>query len=169
MLRSPSDSLQYAEKFYGIKSDHADADGSDDDEGDIEAAIKKEVGNLKDKDKALSNSPFTEVRINQECLLFMKCKAPVEPVDFCRRISEDALNPDNGSPKSRYLNRLTPISVISNATENGLEKGTRQALAEHFKLKPKETTTTAESEADAETSIPPVTVSGSNQLPRGHY
>lgn len=75
----------------------------------------------------------------------MKCKAPVEPVDFCRRICQDVLSPDCSSLKARYLNRLTPISVIANATETGLEKASRHALADHFKLKPKETITSADS------------------------
>lgn len=127
-------------------------DGSDEDEGDIEAAIQKEVGSLKAKNKVSPDSPFTEVRLTQECLLFMKCKAPVEPVDFCRRICQDVLIPGNDMLKARYLNRLTPISVVSNATQNGVEKGARQALAGHFKLKPKETTASAES-GDAEEKV----------------
>lgn len=78
----------------------------------------------------------------------MKCKAPVEPVDFCRRICQDVLSADNSAPKARYLNRLTPLSVVSNATEAGMEKGARQALAGHFKLNPKKTTASAKSGAE---------------------
>lgn len=80
----------------------------------------------------------------------MKCKAPVEPVDFCRRICQDVLSPGQGGIRARYLNRLTPLSVIVKATESGLEEGARQALSDHFKLKPKETSASAESQADVE-------------------
>lgn len=81
---------------------------------------------------------FTEVRISQECLLFMKCKPPIEPVEFSRRICTDAATVGHGGAQARYLNRLTPVSVIVKASENGLEDGARRVLAEHFKLKPKE-------------------------------
>lgn len=115
------------------------ADDDDEDGGDIEAAIQKEVGDLKDKKASSTNSVFTEVRINQDCLLFMKCESPVEPVEFSRRICLDAAGVGHGGAKARYLNRLTPVSVIVKASENGLEEGARRALAGHFKLKPKET------------------------------
>lgn len=131
---------------------------------------------MRDKDKASSDSLFTEVRINQECILFMKCKAPVEPVEFCRRICQDVLSPDRSSLKARYLNRLTPVSVISSATETGVEKASRQALADHFKLKPKEMTAAAEpatgdgqseSKEAAEPEVQPAKVSAPMQNSHG--
>ncbi|KAJ4412022.1 hypothetical protein N0V82_008901 [Gnomoniopsis sp. IMI 355080] len=137
----------YAEKFYGIKCGDDATDPSDEDEGDIESAIQKEVGNLKDKDSYKPDRIFTEVRINQECLLFMKCKSSIEPVDFCRRICQDVLTPGQTGVQARYLNRLTPISVLVKATESGLEEGARQALVDHFKLKPKQASASADSEA----------------------
>ncbi|KAF3763755.1 hypothetical protein M406DRAFT_262840 [Cryphonectria parasitica EP155] len=132
---------EYAEKMYGIKTEQGPVDGDDEDEGDIESIIQKEVGSLKDKSKSASDRVFTEVRINQECLLFMRCKAPIEPVEFSRRICQDALTVGHGSARARYLNRLTPVTIITKATESGLEEGARKALASHFKLKPKETST----------------------------
>ncbi|KAJ4387982.1 hypothetical protein N0V93_008585 [Gnomoniopsis smithogilvyi] len=135
----------YAEKFYDISSGDDAAVATDEDEGDIESAIQKEVGNLRDKDVSKSDRVFTEVRINQECLLFMKCRAPIEPVDFCRRICQDVLTPGQTGVRARYLNRLTPVSVIVKATETGLEEGARQALVDHFKLKPKVASASADS------------------------
>lgn len=117
--------------MYGIKSEGGD--GSDDEDEDIEAAIKKEVGELKDKGKQASGV-FTEVRIKEECLLFMRCKAPIEPVEFSRRICQDAATVGHGGVKARYLNRLTPVTVIVKATESGLVEGARKALTGHFKL-----------------------------------
>lgn len=77
----------------------------------------------------------------------MKCKPPIEPVEFCRRICQDVLTPGQTGVRARYLNRLTPISVIVKATESGLEDGARKALVDHFRLKPKETSASADSEA----------------------
>lgn len=147
-----------------------------DDDGDIESAIQKEVGNLKDRDTSKPDRVFTEVRINQECLLFMKCKGPVEPVEFCRRICQDVLSPGPSGVRARYLNRLTPMSVIVKATGSGLEEGARQALSGHFKLKSEETGDTADSQAEIESAKSnenveleqkPATVSHSSHNP-GH-
>lgn len=167
---------KYAEKFYGIKSEDDAAGVSDEDQDDIESAIQKEVGDLKDKEKSKSDRIFTEVRINQECLLFMKCKAPIEPIDFCHRICQDVSTPGQSVvKKTRYLNRLTPLSIIVKATESGLEEGARQALANHFILKPMETSASADLEAQygkakakggMEGQTKPATVSPSTQTNR---
>lgn len=50
----------------------------------------------------------------------------------------DASTVGHGGAQARYLNRLTPVSIIVKATESGLEEGTRRLLADHFQLKPKE-------------------------------
>lgn len=120
--------------MYGIKSEEG-GNGSDDEDEDIESSIQKEVSSLKNKGKPASDQVFTEVRIKEECLLFMRCKAPIEPVEFSRRICQDAASVGHGGAKARYLNRLTPVTVIVKATESGLEEGARRALAGHFKLK----------------------------------
>ncbi|KAI3392241.1 hypothetical protein diail_5961 [Diaporthe ilicicola] len=126
--------IWYAEKMYGIKSGvHCDTSEAEDE--DIESAIQKEVGALKDKGRRESDGILTEVRIKEECLLFMRCKAPIEPVEFSRRICQDAANVGHGAAKARYLNRLTPLIVIEKASENGLDEAARKALAGCFKLK----------------------------------
>jgi tRNA acetyltransferase TAN1 len=120
--------------MYGIKSGE-DGDASDAEEEDIESAIKKELGALTDKGKRISNSVLEEVRIKEECLLFMRCKAPIEPVQFARHICQDAASTGHGGVKARYLNRLTPLTAIAKASETGLDEAMRKALAGHFKLK----------------------------------
>lgn len=82
----------------------------------------------------------------------MKCRNPVEPVEFCRRICQDVVSPGQGAVRARYLNRLTPMSVIVKATESGLEEGARQALSNHFKLKARNTSDTADSQASTESA-----------------
>lgn len=126
--------LQYADKMYGIKSGQ-DGDASDVEDEDIESAIEKELGALKDKGKRTSDSVLEEVRIKEECLLFMRCRAPIEPVEFSRRICQDAASTGHGGAKARYLNRLTPLTAIAKASETGLDEAVRKAVAGHFKLK----------------------------------
>lgn len=77
----------------------------------------------------------------------MRCRDPIEPVEFSRRICQDASTVGHGGAQARYLNRLTPVTVIVKATENGLEEGARQVLASHFKLIPKAPKAIADSEA----------------------
>lgn len=125
--------LQYADKMYGIKSQE-DCDASDGGDEDIESAIQKELGALKDKGKRSSDQALAEVRIKEECLLFMRCRPPIEPVEFSRRICQDAASTGHGA-KARYLNRLTPLTAIAKASETGLDEAARKALAGHFKLK----------------------------------
>lgn len=105
----------------------------------------------------------------------MKCRAPVEPVDFCRRICQNVLTRGQSGAKARYLNRLTPMSVIVKATESGLEEGARRALVEHFKLRPKETASAgsearqgpANERVESETDF--ATVSISTQMMHDHF
>lgn len=120
--------------MYGIKSGE-DGDGAGAEDEDIESAIQKELGALKDKGKRTSDSALAEVRIKEECLLFMRCKPPIEPVEFARRICQDAASTGHGGAKARYLNRLTPLTAIAKASETGLDEAVRKALAGHFKPK----------------------------------
>ncbi|KAH6844878.1 hypothetical protein B0I37DRAFT_378572 [Chaetomium sp. MPI-CAGE-AT-0009] len=124
---------EYAEKLYDIKSVHEaqlDRDGEDDAaEDDIEAAIKREVAALTAKPTTTSDgtSPeggnrMTPLKMNVDCLLYVKTQPPVDPVGFVRRICEDARRCGElpGLMRCRYVNRLTPISVMGKASENGL-------------------------------------------------
>lgn len=77
----------------------------------------------------------------------MRCKAPVDPVEFSRRICQDASTVGHGGAQARYLNRLTPVSIIVKATDGAIEDAARQTLANHFKLKPKEAKASADAEA----------------------
>ncbi|KAK3301492.1 uncharacterized protein B0H64DRAFT_39912 [Chaetomium fimeti] len=130
---------EYAEKLYDIKSVHGakpDPDGEDDGAGDdIEAAIKREVAALTAKPATTSDgtSPeesnrMTPLKMNVDCLLYVKTQPPVDPVAFVRRICEDARRCGelSGLMRCRYVNRLTPISVMGKASENGLVEVARE-------------------------------------------
>jgi hypothetical protein len=75
------------------------------------------------------------MRLSLDCLLFVKTKAPVEPRELVRRICEDAkLVSDKKQRKSRFLNRLTPMTTIGRATVQGVEEVAKTVLSEHFQL-----------------------------------
>ncbi|KAK3689990.1 hypothetical protein B0T22DRAFT_441427 [Podospora appendiculata] len=126
---------QYATKVYGIKEEEAGED-DDDDEDDIEAAIHKEVAALNAKGgDGDAKRTFTIMKMNVDCLLFVKTRAPINPIDFVRRICIDAKDgSEPGQIKCRYVNRFTPASVMGKATEEGLLEVARQALSPYFDL-----------------------------------
>ncbi|KAK0610491.1 hypothetical protein B0T17DRAFT_544722 [Bombardia bombarda] len=128
---------EYADKVYGIKvKDDVNSD-DEDAEVDIEAAIQKEVEGIKSKDKGQDGEQrvFTVMKMGVDCLLFVKTKAPVEPVEFVRRICEDAKQcTDPRQGKTRYVNRFTPATVMGKATEQGVLELARTVLAPHFDL-----------------------------------
>lgn len=129
----------YAEKMYGIKPAGDVGNSDDDEEEDIESAIKKEIGALKETGKRSAGHVFTEIRIREECLIFWRCKAPIEPVEFVRRICMDAAsNEGSNGLRTRYINRLTPVTLVAKANESSLETLARNILPSHFNLNPKE-------------------------------
>ncbi|EAA30469.1 hypothetical protein NCU02385 [Neurospora crassa OR74A] len=153
---------EYIETMYGIKPASKEAKVGDDDDADldIEAAIAKELGAMKEnktadvqkqeEDRALLKA----MKLNIDCLLFVRTKDPIEPVEFVKRIVVDTKEcTDIRKIKCRYLNRLTPMSVMGKATEQGLAETARQVLEEHFDLSGKKgEKTEGDGGAEAETN-----------------
>lgn len=69
-------------------------------------------------------------------VIFFKTRAPVEPVSFVQRICEDAAK-QNAPKRTRFCNRLTPMTLMGKATEEGLEKTAKEVLASHFHTEPR--------------------------------
>jgi tRNA acetyltransferase TAN1 len=94
---------------------------------------------------------FIKVRVDIDCVFFVKTRSPVQPVELCRRICEDAkacLNPMER--KTKYINRLTPVTAMDKASEKGIERAARQALSQWFKLKNTDGSEDATADSDAE-------------------
>ncbi|KAK8155546.1 hypothetical protein BC567DRAFT_38674 [Phyllosticta citribraziliensis] len=131
---------QYCKKLYGVSGDGTaeeggDGSGDDDDdekEGDIEAEIKKEIEGIR---KPTQEPLFRNVRIDTDCIMFFKTRAPIEPVEFVRRICEDAMAATSSAgPKAtgRFVKRLTPMTLMGKATEEGLQDVATKVVAPHF-------------------------------------
>ncbi|KAL2752188.1 hypothetical protein ACRALDRAFT_1095430 [Sodiomyces alcalophilus JCM 7366] len=111
------------------------SDPSEDEEQDIEASIEKELDGFKAGGPKKDNRVFKAIRADIDCVFFMKTREPIDPVTFCREICEDAEScPSLRERKTRYINRLTPVSVLDKATENGVERVARKVLAPWFEL-----------------------------------
>lgn len=122
------------EKFYGIKpAAEAALDEDEDEEEDIEKAIQREVEGLKPTAKGGKEKLFQPVFLDVQCVLFFKISKEIDPVDFCKRIAEEAVENPKGR-KHRFLNRLSPMSKMGKATEDGLKETARDILGQVFRL-----------------------------------
>ncbi|KAH8903280.1 hypothetical protein BR93DRAFT_931304 [Coniochaeta sp. PMI_546] len=131
---------EYAEILYGVKQPGEEDAAQDDEEEDIEASVKRELDAMKatGKEAKAAGRIFTPVKMNVACLLFVRTRAPVEPVEFVKRICQDAKSGEQRT-RSRYVNRLVPMTAIGKATEQGLVELARKVLGELFDLSGKRT------------------------------
>ncbi|KAF2972051.1 hypothetical protein GQX73_g1547 [Xylaria multiplex] len=130
---------EYGQKLFGINSDAAGEDEEDQEDEDIETAIEKEIAAMKPANKP-KDSPFDLVKVNVDCVLFMRTRAPVEPLVLVREICKDAAAAkDRSLWRSRFVNKLTPITLTGKATEKGLEDVAKKVLSDHFRLADSET------------------------------
>ncbi|KAI8962365.1 hypothetical protein F5Y11DRAFT_323245 [Daldinia sp. FL1419] len=123
---------EYGEKLYNIKrQDPAEAR---EDENDIESSIKKEVQEMKPRSNS-KGSTFEPMRMDLDCLLFIRTKPPVDPVRLVHQICKDATEvTDKAQRRTRFINRFTPITMTAKATEAGVEEVAKNVLAKYFLL-----------------------------------
>ncbi|KAF9869256.1 THUMP domain-containing protein [Colletotrichum karsti] len=120
---------EYGKTLYGIVPPRQDVESGDEDE-DIETSIKKELDGMSSSNKTKTKRSFKAIRAGIECVFFMKTRDPVEPVALCRRMCQDAaICTDMKKRKTKYVNRLTPVTALDKASENGVKRAARKALA----------------------------------------
>ncbi|KAK2044272.1 THUMP domain-containing protein [Colletotrichum somersetense] len=125
---------EYGKTMYDISPPDEGVE-SDNEAEDIEASIKKELDGISAGSKSKSKRNFKAIKAGIECVFFMKTRDPVDPVELCRRICQDAsLCTDLKERKTKYINRLTPVTFVDKASENGVARVARKALAAHFEL-----------------------------------
>ena len=123
---------------------------------DIEASIQKEVASI-DNEKGPTKK-FSPVHLDLECVLFFKTRSPIDPVDFIHRICKEAASkPD--IRRMRYVNRLTPVTIVGKATEKGLEEVGKTVLGAHFQLSGEEEKEAKEEESQNRTPYSVSTIS----------
>lgn len=111
---------EYAKKLYGSPEEQADGEDSNEEgEADIEAEIKKEVQGMKSK-VTKKEALFQSVKMDMQCVLFFKTRPPVEPVSFVHTICKDAA--EGHTQRARFVKRLSPMTMMGKATEDGLAK-----------------------------------------------
>ncbi|KAI9822428.1 MAG: hypothetical protein M1827_000147 [Pycnora praestabilis] len=125
---------KFAKEFYNANVDQDNSDAEvDDEDGDIEAEIQREVKGMQNlKTEAL----FKAVKLDIPCVLFFKTQKPVEPVTFVEAICNNAISAP-GNKHGRWVKRLTPMTLMGKATEKGLEEVAMKVLAPHFRSEDK--------------------------------
>ncbi len=121
---------EYAALLYGeVKGEGEDAGDDDNAEVDIEAEIKKEVQGM--KSKTTKTGPlFQTIKMDIQCVLFFKTRAPIEPVGFVHKICKDAV--EGATRKHRWVKKLTPMTMMGKATVEGLERVAKDVLEPVF-------------------------------------
>lgn len=120
----------YAAKIYDITSNEGDEPSGDENTKiDIEAEIQKELTGMKSK-SASKVALFQQVKVDIQCVLFFKTRAPIEPVSFVHAICRAAL--DGGIKRGRWVKKLTPMTMMGKATPEGLQKVAEEVLGPVF-------------------------------------
>lgn len=100
----------------GINSDDDDDDdGGDDDggrgsDGDIEAAVAKEIERLKGKGKGSRPRRFQAVNTGAKHVVFIRCLEEIDPCRLVHHILTDIAS--SGVKKSRYVDNVNTICYI---------------------------------------------------------
>ncbi|KAI0431258.1 hypothetical protein F5Y09DRAFT_199539 [Xylaria sp. FL1042] len=125
---------EYGQRLFGVSSDVTDEVTEDQEPEDIEAAIEKEIASMKSANKP-NDFPFELLKMSVDCVLFVRTRAPVEPLVLVRDICKHAATAkDRSLWRSRFINKLTPITLTGKATEKGVEDVARKVLSGHFQL-----------------------------------
>lgn len=138
---------EYADALYGDMVAESTPNGAVG-EGGIESDIQAEISELHQPENA---QLFTPLRIDVQCggyasfheidallttsVVFIKTEAPVHPVGLVKRICEDAMK-NQAQKRTRFVKRLSPMTLMGRASEEGLENVARTVLAPHFHEQP---------------------------------
>ncbi|GKU02524.1 unnamed protein product [Fusarium langsethiae] len=127
---------EYGESLFGVQAPKEDGEADEDEDGgDIEASIEKELASLA-QPKPKTKQTFTAIGTGLDCVFFMKTVKPIEPLQLVTKICQDAKDcPDPMQRKTKYINRLTPVFDTDKATDKGIERVARSVMGQHFELK----------------------------------
>ncbi|KAI1145881.1 hypothetical protein F4825DRAFT_442524 [Nemania diffusa] len=141
---------EYGQKLFGLSSAADGASGDQEEPEDVEAAIEKELAAMKSANKPKRDAPFELLKMTVDCVLFMRTRAPVDPLVLVREICSDAaVAKDVSLRRSRFINKLTPITLTGKANEKGLEDVASKVLPSHFQLAEGEGEETGDGEGNA--------------------
>ncbi|KAF7114087.1 hypothetical protein CNMCM5793_007067 [Aspergillus hiratsukae] len=103
--------------------------GSDEDEDDIEAQIKREIEGL--KPGSAKPRQFQAIRMEMPCVTFIRFDKSIDPEKLVHEICLDAhANPEK--KRCRWVQRMTPVRSIRKTLSVDLEAFAKEILKPHF-------------------------------------
>ncbi|PSK39727.1 hypothetical protein C7M61_001532 [Candidozyma pseudohaemuli] len=117
------------EQWYPDWELKAEVDDEDDKELSVEEQVQKELASMK-KEKTAKSTIFLPIDLSCECTVFVKIRKPVEPAEFIHRICQEAK--DLGVKKSRFIQKLTPVTFSVSASLEEIKKLAAIVLKPHF-------------------------------------
>lgn len=117
------------EQWYPDWELKAEVDEEDDKELSVEEQVQKELASMK-KEKTAKSTIFLPIDLSCECTVFVKIRKPVEPAEFIHRICQEAK--DLGVKKSRFIQKLTPVTFSVSASLEEIKKLAAIVLKPHF-------------------------------------
>jgi len=111
-------------KMYGV--DVKKPEPEEEEEEDIEAAINKEVAELK---ASKEDKPALSIKLDIQCLVFFRLKPPCIPTDVVYELCKGTAD---GSMRKTVVQRLTPVTRTAKGTLEGLEALAKDVLKSHF-------------------------------------
>lgn len=103
----------------------------------IEEQLNKELADMKKSDKSKTKDERKKdilkfIDVNCECVIFCKTRRPIVPEDFIEKIMKDLSDPEDKMKRTRYIQKLTPITNSCSASMDQLIKLADEVLSPHF-------------------------------------
>lgn len=131
------DEIEQLNKKTEDGADKFEKEDEKEEELSIEDQLNKELAEMKKSDKSKTKDERKKdilkfIDLNCECIIFCKTRRPIVPEDFVERIMKDLSDPDDKMKRTRYVQKLTPITNSCSASMEQLIKLTDEVLAPHF-------------------------------------
>ena len=104
-------------------------------EVDVEADILAELDSLRPHAGSEGTAQkLGLVTLDIPCVSFVRFPtgSTVDPVDVVRKLCLEAADKDATGPRSRYIKRLTPVSLLRKTLNDGLDTISSRLLPKHF-------------------------------------
>ncbi|KIW89374.1 uncharacterized protein Z519_10228 [Cladophialophora bantiana CBS 173.52] len=113
-----------------------DVQRNKDDEGDIEADIHAELNSMRSERGPQNgqSQKLSLITLDIPCVSFVRFpnNSRLDPVEIVRKLCLSASSTEGAGPRSRYVRRLTPVTLIRKTLNDGLQSLCDQVLPKHF-------------------------------------
>ncbi|SMN18050.1 similar to Saccharomyces cerevisiae YGL232W TAN1 Putative tRNA acetyltransferase [Maudiozyma saulgeensis] len=103
----------------------------------IEEQIQQELSEIKTASNPISKEQKKKellhfVDLDCECVVFCKTRRPIVPEEFVKKIMDELIDPQNSIKRTRYVQKLTPVTNSCSASMEQILKLAEKVLSPHF-------------------------------------